>query len=779
MSNRWIRALVSGSLLLALGCVVQPVNRDSALNAAEPQIRFNVQTVPSGVHVEINGDNPLVYTAFRLPDPPRLIIDLAGVSFSPDQQPVTVNQGAVTSITPIPASTDADVARLEIALTELVDYQLRPDGTRLLVAIAAPSSDVPAVDPAASAEVNPEPLSSLPEAQLPPAPDLPVAAAESQTPPVTVPDAAPPSPATNQTPSREATTVTAIQVVPNTTPLQVKIQGDGTFHPATMMLDGPRLVIDLPGTSSKVTRPKIAVNGPLLRQIRVGEHTTPQKVRVVLDLAAAADYQLDQQEHALMVTLSPTGRPATPAAVEPAPSAPSQAVQATEKKASDHTAVALPTPPKRQKTASAQMESAENGNGPNRVVTEQKKFTGRMISLDFQEADLDDVLRLMADVSGLNVVVGESVKGKVTVKLLNVPWDQALDLILRTNGLGQVREGNILRIDTLVNLAKQQDDEAKAKESSIRAEDLVTRVMYVNYATAAQLAETLRKNLSPRGEIMIDVRTNAIILKDIESKAEEVTALLKVLDLQTPQVLIEARIVSADSNFARDLGVQWGGTFSATSGPFQFGAITGPSGTVVGAPTPGFLVNLPASGGAGPLGNLGFTLGRFTGNPFVLDLRLSAGEKQGLSKTISSPRIAVLDNQEAKIQQGTSIPYLSTTDNQVTTIFVDATLLLEVTPHVTPDGSILMKVRIANDEPGPTTSQGLPSINKKDAKTSIMVRDGETAVLGGVFKSSEIKSVSGVPFLQKIPGLGWLFKQESKSNSTNELLVFLTPKIIR
>ncbi|MEW6324068.1 MAG: type IV pilus secretin PilQ [Nitrospirota bacterium] len=755
-------------MMLALGCAVQSVNRDAAPERDESQIRFHVQTLPNEVQVEVQGESPLVYTAFRLPDPPRLIIDLAGVSFAPDQQSVAVNNGAVARVNP--AVTDARVARLEIALTQLVDYQLRPDGTRLLVAIAAPSeaAQSDSVEAGPLPDAGQEPASSAPEVLVPPV-------AESS--PAEPPAAASPKP------TRDATVVKAVRVESHAAPLQVKIQGDGAFRPTTMMLEGPRLVIDLPGTSSQVGRSKVAVNEPPLKQIRIGEHTDPQKVRIVLDLTAVLDYRLDQQGDTLTVALSPA-RPLPGAASSPRAKAQPSPEQTT------NAGVALPVPPRRQKAASAQLETPEEANGQttkeSSAVATDKKFTGRRISLDFQEADLDDVLRLMADVSGLNIVVAETVKGKVTVKLLNVPWDQALDLILRTHGLGQVREGNILRIDTLANLSKQQDEEARAKESAVRAEDIVTRVMYVNYAEAKNLVTTLEKSLSSRGDITIDERTNALIVKDIEKKTEEVTALLKVLDTKTPQVLIEARIVTADSNFARDLGVQWGGQFRTTSGPYQFGGITGPSGGVstggTGAgstPTPGFLVNLPASGQAGSVGNLGFTFGRLTSNPIILDLRLSAGEKQGLSKTISSPKVLVLDNQDAKIEQGTSIPFQTTSQQGTQTTFIDANLVLEVTPHVTPDGSVLMKLRVANNEPdfaNPTPAG--PPIKKKEAKTNILIKDGETAVLGGIYVSTKADTVSGVPFLYKIPIIGWLFKQTSKSDATTELLVFLTPKIL-
>jgi type IV pilus assembly protein PilQ len=528
------------------------------------------------------------------------------------------------------------------------------------------------------------------------------------------------------------------------------------------------------------------------------------------------NYTISQQAGTLTVSLlaastaqSSTVKPpkpaSTPAAAEPAvPPQVTKGTSATEQPtpqtapgqettpksaAAEPRTVALPIPAPPKKTIKAQMSSSTpetaGGSGRSASVSEEKRYTGRLISLDFQDADLDNVLRLMADVSGLNIIVGEGVKGKVTVKLLNVPWDQALDLILQTHGLGQVREGNILHIDTLGNLAKQQDDQAKAKESAKKAEDLMTKVLYVNYADAKKLMPTLQKNLSPRGQITYDERTNTLIVKDIKQDIVEISALLKVLDKRTPQVMIESRIVAADTNFARDLGVAWGGTFKTTSGANQFGLLTGPTGSVytgaAGTPTPGFLVNLPATGQAGPLGSFGFTLGRLTSNPFTLDLRLSAGETQGVAKTISAPKVMVLDNQKAKIQQGQSVPYVSgaTSASGPTTIFVEASLTLEVTPHVTPDGSILMDIHVTNDQPDYTTpNPGGPPIQKKEAKTNVMVKDGDTIVIGGIYISQNSHSTSGLPWLSKIPIFSWLFKQTSESDTNHELLVFLVPKIV-
>jgi type IV pilus assembly protein PilQ len=390
--------------------------------------------------------------------------------------------------------------------------------------------------------------------------------------------------------------------------------------------------------------------------------------------------------------------------------------------------------------------------------------------------EIANALRIISEVSGLNFLVGDEVKGKINVKLKNVPWDQALDLILKMNNLGQIREGNILRIASLGNITKQQDDEFKAKDSQIKTEDLVVQIIHVSYAKASELAEPLKKNMSARGEITVDTRTNSLIIKDIEKNANQVADLVKTLDSPTPQVLIESRIVQVSPNYTQSLGVQWGVSTTQSQGVNRVG-LTGGIAGAFNAQTPDFAVNLPA---ASPFGGVGFNFGRLTGNPINLDLRLSAGEARGLTKIISTPKVAVLDNMEAKIEQGESIPYATTSLQGTQTTFVDANLTLTVTPHVTADGSVIMKINTSKNAPG-STRQGAagPSILKKQATTNILVKDGDTAVIGGIYETSKAESTSGVPILSQIPIIGWLFKNHQVDESTSELLVFLTPKILK
>jgi type IV pilus assembly protein PilQ len=510
---------------------------------------------------------------------------------------------------------------------------------------------------------------------------------------------------------------------------------------------------------------------------------------VVFDLSAKISFAVDQSGNQVAVTITaaepPTAPPPVPTASEMTPKEvqeenPPAAEMAPEKPLEKPVEKTEPAPAVAEAVPSTLSESARRDE-----IASPKKFVGRKISLDFQDADINNVLRLLADVSGLNIVISDDVKGKMTLKLINVPWDQALNIVLKMNNLGQAREGNIIRVATFANITKQQDDEAHAKEASIKAEDLVTKVIYVNYAKAEELAATMKKNLSPRGDITVDERTNTMIVKDIERHVNEVVALAKTLDAQTPQVQIEARIVQADTSFARSLGIQWGAGFTGINSNNVIGIQginTAPGVTQPGFGTfvPNFAVNMPANvSGLNAVPSVGFNFGRFTDNPINLDLRLSAGELNGLTKTISSPKITTLNNVKAKIEQGESIPYQTSSSNTgPTTTFVDANLTLEVTPHITPDRSIIMKVKAARNSIGSFSGPAGPSISKREALTTVLVKDGETTVIGGIFVDESKNTETGIPLLSKIPILGWLFKNEAKTDTKNELLIFLTPKIV-
>ncbi len=594
-----------------------------------------------------------------------------------------------------------------------------------------------------------------------------------------------------------AQTLTRIDVQRGMDDIRVVISGDGRLAHEVTRLDARRLMIDIPGVASVIRKPVISVNHQMLKQVRLGYHA--DRVRLVLDLAGSAVYSVKPQGTDLIVTLregvdtgmgtdagSYRGEAAQNVMAEnpamlpirmDATSRVTQRAMATVHRSSAKFHV-------RPVQMTSEADSGTKSLPTEDLVVGESRYVGRRISLDFQQADISNVLRLIAEVSGFNMVVGEGVKSKVTMKLVSVPWDQALDMILKMNGLGKIRQSNILWIDTLANIAKQQNEEASAKDAKVKAEELVDRVFYIRNLQAMELMTSLRQYLSPRGLMQMSQGTNALIVRDTESKIGVIKQLVDGLDLEVPQVQIEARIVQADTTYSRSLGVQWGiqnvnqlGSNAVAN--FRTGN-TGP----FGGQTSNFLVNLPATvGGLTSTPGVGFTIGRADGA--LLDVRLSAGELLGLSKVIASPKITTLDKREAKISQGESIPFQTTSLQGTQTTFVDANLELNVTPQITSRDPkevgklIMMKVRATRNAVGARSNPAGPSIDRREATTQVNIRDGETMVIGGVFIDTQNNSVVGIPYLSRVPVLGWLFKQKTEAVAKQELLIFLTPSIVK
>jgi len=416
---------------------------------------------------------------------------------------------------------------------------------------------------------------------------------------------------------------------------------------------------------------------------------------------------------------------------------------------------------------------------------------GKVVSLDFQDADIVPILRLLGDVSGYNMVVHPDVKGKITMKLINVPWTQALEIIVRTFNLEKVVEGNIIRIATVKAFQEEQKSAAENKELFTKAEDIVTRIFTVNNADVERLKEVIEKGklLSPRGTLSIDVRTRSVIVKDIQPAIYQVQKLFETLDRPTQQVLIEARIVEMNTNYSKSLGVQWGmtgKTGSTNSGSFSAAGSQGTS--IPGGQSSGStLFNLPAATSAlSPTSAV--TFGYLNADKtFGLDLRLSAIETSGKAKIVASPKIMTLDNQKALIKQGKKIPVTtiqsgtSTSVATYSTTYIDANLKLTVTPHISAGGGVLMDIELIKDAPDWTIRdvQGNPAIDTRQASTQVLLMNGETIVIGGIITTSDQISDNNVPGMSKIPLLGELFKQQTREIANTELLIFLTPRIVQ
>ncbi len=418
----------------------------------------------------------------------------------------------------------------------------------------------------------------------------------------------------------------------------------------------------------------------------------------------------------------------------------------------------------------------------------QKVYTGRKLSLDFKDADIKNILRLIAEVSNLNIIVADEVTGKITMRLVDVPWDQALDIILQSKNLDKRQVGNVVRIATVEVLRKEDQARLQEQKSKEGLEPLVNELIPVNYATAKEIMPQVKSILSDRGDVKVDERTNTLIIKDISRSIPAVKNLVKALDTRTPMVLIEARIIEANLSFQNELGVQWG---FLLGGPSKSGGIGnasvggGTSGTVLGN-TVNRVVDLAAvpRGGLGAtgLGSAGILSAIFSrGTINELDVTLSAHENKGDVKIISSPKIATLDNKEASIEQGLRIPYLKlTTEGTVTTDFIDANIKLTVTPHVTNDGTIKLIVKVKKDAPDTSiTVQGVPSIDKKEAISEVLIKDSGIVAIAGIYTIDKEVQNEGVPLFNKIPLLGWLFKRENKQDNRKDLLIFISPKIMK
>lgn len=548
-----------------------------------------------------------------------------------------------------------------------------------------------------------------------------------------------------QEPISKATEISSISFEQKTETVNLLIKGNGSMVPNIFPLDD-RLVIDIPDVVMNATVPYEVVSP--VKGIRSGQHN--EKVRLVIDLDEKTGFDVTSIGETIVVAFERPG---------PEPSI--SALTGTSEEQL------------KEETPEAEEEKEID-------TIEEGKYTGKKISLDFQDADIVPIFRLLADISGYNIVVSPQVKGKLTMKLINVPWDQALDLILKTFSLGKTVEGNIIRIAPYSIFAKEKEEAAKAIEAGRKAEPLLTKIYPISYADVGVVEASIRasKILTNRGSISVDKRTSTMLIKDIATVFPEVEKLLATLDKPTPQVLIEARIVEVNTSEIRDLGIQWGGFIKGVDGLSQLSGLSGLNfGTITGS---NYAVDFP--GGAFAGSGSGFTFGILDPSRSMgLDLQLGAVETLGKGKVISNPRILTIDNGKAKILQGKSIPVRKlTTEGTVSTEFKDITLELDVIPHITPDKSISMEVEIKKEELDPTlpSIEGIPATDKKQAKTSVIIMDGETIVIGGVYKINRTNQEVGVPGLMKIPILGWLFKSKKIDTTTAELLIFITPRVV-
>jgi type IV pilus assembly protein PilQ len=601
---------------------------------------------------------------------------------------------------------------------------------------------------------------------------------------------------------------------------RAKLSG-GTFSQAFTLENPLRLVVDVYNAVYEEPASTLAVEKCGLKNVRVAQFqlSNPRSItRMVFDLNEPKYYDLRLDNDTITVSFYTEQSPLLSASREaalnkPAPPPPPPAISLPQKedppkadppKAEDKPVVpAAPTNGKNGKNGKAVQEQTapapedltlsqeqEPRYEPKVLTDRETRYTGEIITLKFKDADLRDVILYLGEFAKLNVVFDPEVRGTVTCNLEDVPWDQALDILLRNNKLGKVLEGNVLRIAPVSVLTREDEDQRKLRESKEMAGPLVVKTITLSYSKARDVMTLLSSKKSQRGEITIDERTNTLIIADVKENLDLLEKLISVLDTPTPQVSIEARIVEATSTFIRNLGIQWG--WRGVADPF-YGNQTNlqfpnkiladgsqiPQGIVTkgtGGPLGGYGINLPA-----PAFNtaMGFSFANIL-DTFRLDVYLTALETAGEGRIISSPKVTTQNNQQAEIIQGRQIPVQTVANFTVTTRYVNAALELKATPQITAEGTIIMTIEIQNNAADfANLVNGIPPITTQSAKTTVMIPDGGTTVIGGIYRTEDSITRDRVPFLYQIPILGNLFKSFARTKQNRELLIFITPRIIK
>jgi type IV pilus assembly protein PilQ len=731
--------------------------------------------------VMIESSEPVAYVTSQ-PDPLTVVVDLRNVSAGVLAQPVGPTPPVTgVHVEDVFSPDGASVARVRVTLDRPATHRVHSSRNFIYIDVeraATASGGQTAVGDERSSRTVPAVASSGARHNAPGA----AAAARERA---------------------AATTLRGVRALPNGA--GVVIRGDGELIPSSVAeaKDLPhRVLLDFANVSAGSAPAVTDVHQGDIERIRVGTNSrSPLVTRVVIDLARQLAYRVEQAGEELRVLFeSVTGQasePTPPAApqIVPEPAAPvavavpiagaAFAAPAATVVPNDPVTLvaadALVAPPAGQTTVQAPAPTQVPPVAPDQTG----RFKGTPVSLDFQGADLRAVLRTFAEISGLNIVIDPTIQGTVDVALRDVPWDQALDIILKANKLGYNVEGTVVRIAPINVLSQEEEERRKLADAQALSGELRVLTMPLSYAKAPDLVAILtRSALSARGEVQVDARTNTLIVRDLADRLTTAAELVKALDRPQPQVEIEARIVQTTRDFARSIGVQWGfngrvdpalGNTTSLAFP-NSGSLTGRSAGTPGANGADPIVNL---GVGAATSALGLALGSVNG-ALNLDVALSALERTGNGRLLSTPRVSTQNNVEAEMTQGVEIPIQTVANNTVTVSFKPAALTLRVTPQITASNTVIMRVFLENASPDFSRSvNGIPPIDTQRAQTTVLVADGETTVIGGIYLSREQATEGRVPLLHRIPLLGWLFRRDELSDESRELLIFITPRITR
>lgn len=742
------------------GCAANMASKPEAKNIETPLTTNLINEISTSedsesINVWIKGNGPLAYTSIKQPFPLGVVLYFPETTLENAQNVHLQDNDTIGPIKSSELTEKGHTSRIEISLKKDVAYKVSREDSGLKIAF----TKTPALSSTKSMKMSEE-KNGRGSSFLPSTDSAQLRAAESTEPTPVQKDKEvqesivgkrgtnPAKPAwINRVDFFSENAGKSTVVIGTTIPVKYDIKKDGAKKLHLELYD-----TRLPDHHKRpliTTRFESAVDR--IRPFQAVD--MKNKSMVGIELREAVPYRVEQTGNFLMIHFEASSIP--PKSLE-------QANLPAWKEAMTQADVQTASQMKVQKKADAEALYSEIPKG----------YKGEKIALDFFETDIKNVFRILREVSGANFAIDKNVTGKVTLTLDRpVPWDQVLDLVLKMNQLGQVEEGNIIRIASLETLKSEEelrraqlDAEKKALEQKKELEPLFTEYIPINYAQASDIIKHLNEiKTKDRATISVDDRTNTIIITDVAAKIDKAKKIVAQLDKATPQVIIEARIVEAESTFARELGVNWsvsGDTDSNTLGGL-FGYNTS--------------VNLPAPS----YGTIGINFRRLTGNTLLLNAQLQANEATGDVRIISSPKIITLDNHEAVIKQGVEWPYLEESESGGTTVnFKNIDLKLTVKPHVTNDNRIAMKLNIYKNDISELTIEA-PAINTKEASTELLVNDGETVVIGGINKTTKIHDKREIPLLSKVPGLGWLFKSSDIDDRNQELLIFITPKILR
>ncbi|PYT92793.1 MAG: hypothetical protein DMG36_13130 [Acidobacteria bacterium] len=641
--------------------------------------------------------------------------------------------------------------------------------------------------------------------------------------------------------SKSAAVISSVAITQAPEHSAVRVEGEGKLDVRAARMQHPdRLVLDFVGARLAVHQTVIPGVSAPVRGIRMGQYQ-PDVARVVIDLTSPTPYHVSRDGHAVVISFSAPA--ATPVSFSQKSTLTTSMSEETSRqgfeygapvprKPAEHSARAnqIPAPrfalPGELTQPSVALASFSEKNGPARPegnpqqaaqqavqqantaattlattaaqspapVQTAARYTGEPISVNLKDVDLRDFFRLIHEISGLNVVLDPAVKGSLTIVLDEVPWDQALDIVLQNNSLDKQLNGNVLRIATRSTLKSEAETQRDLVKAQAEAVDPVTVYRVLSYAKAATMATTLKKFLSSRGDVLADERSNQLVIRDIPSTIPVIDNLIRQLDRKSQQVEIEARVVSASRSFAEDIGTQLGFAGSTTGGRSIFGGdpAVGCSGLInVLIPSPLVCAEGTTSGNGLTKGtplNTNFPAGTPTSGfgfahrspNFAVDFFITMAESKGVGKLLSKPKVITQNNEKATVKQGTKIPIQTTINNTISVQYIDAVLKLEVTPQITAEGTIFMDVLVENTQidQGIPRIQGVPALDTQAAETKVTVADGGTVVIGGVIISSQRVDINQTPIVGSLPLIGNLFKRRSVNTSSQELLFFLTPRII-